>query len=70
MSKPRIAVTIGDPAGIGPEICLNLLSDSSIADLCTPIVFGDANVLRLCAQKTDKPADFKEISSDNLASAT
>ena len=70
MPKPRIAVTMGDPAGIGPEICRDLLTDSSIADLCTPIVFGDANVLRLCAQKTDKPADFKEISSNDLASAT
>ena len=70
MPKPRIAVTMGDPAGIGPEICLDLLSDSSIADLCTPIVFGDANILRLCAQKTDKPSDFKEIISDNLASAS
>lgn len=70
MPKPRIAVTMGDPAGIGPEICLDLLTDSSIADLCTPIVFGDANVLRLCAQKTDKSADFKEISSNDLVSAT
>ena len=26
MPKPRIAITMGDPAGIGPEICLDLLS--------------------------------------------
>ena len=70
LSKPRIAVTMGDPAGIGPEICLDLLTDSSIADLCTPIIFGDANVLRLCAEQTDKSADFKEINADDLASAT
>ena len=49
MTKPRIGVTMGDPAGVGPEICLDLLADSSIADRCTPIVFGDAEVLRLCA---------------------
>ena len=48
MTKPRIGVTMGDPAGVGPEICLDLLADSSIADRCTPIVFGDAEVLRLC----------------------
>ena len=50
MTKPRIGVTMGDPAGVGPEICLDLLADSSIADRCTPIVFGDAEVLRLCFQ--------------------
>ncbi len=44
--RPRIAVTLGDPAGIGPEICLHLLNDASITALCTPIVFGDAGVLK------------------------
>jgi 4-hydroxythreonine-4-phosphate dehydrogenase len=40
---------MGDPAGIGPEICLHLLNDPAIAALCTPIVFGDASVLRRVA---------------------
>ena len=35
MSLPRIAVTMGDPAGIGPEVCLDLLADSGIAAQCT-----------------------------------
>ena len=34
---------MGDPAGIGPEICLDLLNDSEISDLCSPIVFGDSS---------------------------
>lgn len=68
MSKPRIAVTMGDPAGVGPEICLDLLDDSSIAQLCAPIVFGDAEVLRLCAERTGKPSTFQEVSKDNLRS--
>ncbi|MEI6861167.1 MAG: 4-hydroxythreonine-4-phosphate dehydrogenase PdxA [Verrucomicrobiota bacterium] len=46
---PRIAVTMGDPAGIGPEICLHLLNDTGLAHLCTPVVFGDAGVLRRVA---------------------
>ena len=70
MTKPRIAITMGDPAGIGPEICLDLLSDSSLAEICTPIVFGDAEVLRRCAEQTKKPSDFTEIGRDNLESAT
>ena len=40
---------MGDPAGIGPEICLHLLNQPDIADACVPIVFGDAGVLRRVA---------------------
>lgn len=42
---------MGDPAGIGPELCLRLLRDTEIAKICVPIVFGDAGVLRRVAQK-------------------
>jgi 4-hydroxythreonine-4-phosphate dehydrogenase len=48
-SRPRIAVTMGDPAGVGPEVCLHLLADPAIARECVPIVFGDAAVLRRVA---------------------
>ena len=70
MSKPRIAVTMGDPAGIGPEICLDLLADSSMADRCVPIVFGDAEVLRLCAGQAGKNGDFQVVGKDNLNSTS
>lgn len=49
--KPIIAVTVGDPAGIGPEVCLHLLADQEIARLCTPVVFGDPCVLEKAAQE-------------------
>jgi 4-hydroxythreonine-4-phosphate dehydrogenase len=52
---PRIAVTLGDPAGIGPEICLRLLDDAALAQLCTPIVFGDTGVLRRVADTLKLP---------------
>ncbi|MDF1739609.1 MAG: 4-hydroxythreonine-4-phosphate dehydrogenase PdxA [Verrucomicrobiales bacterium] len=60
MSLPRIAVTMGDPAGVGPEICLDLLSDENVASCCVPIVFGDRSVPEACAEKTGKapPAAF------------
>jgi len=51
MNRPRIAITMGDPAGIGPEICLQLLNHAATAAPCVPIVFGDASVLRRVAQK-------------------
>ncbi len=48
--KPRIAVTMGDPAGVGPELCLRLLQNAEIAAELTPIVFGDAGVLERVAK--------------------
>ena len=66
MPKPRIAITMGDPAGIGPEICLDLLNDPKISNLCSPIVFGDFSVLRSCAEKTNKSFDIIEISESQL----
>lgn len=52
---PRIAVTMGDPAGIGPEICLHLLNDAALTRICTPVVFGDAGVLRRVATLLNLP---------------
>ncbi len=41
MSLPKIAVTIGDPAGVGAEIALNALSDCDLLELAEWIVIGD-----------------------------
>ncbi|MDP7049433.1 MAG: 4-hydroxythreonine-4-phosphate dehydrogenase PdxA [Verrucomicrobiota bacterium] len=49
MILPKIAVTMGDPAGIGPEICLRLLQDEEITRICTPVIFGSAVVLEQAA---------------------
>jgi 4-phospho-D-threonate 3-dehydrogenase / 4-phospho-D-erythronate 3-dehydrogenase len=53
--RPRIAITMGDPAGIGPEICLRLLHEPAIAETCVPVVIGDAGVLRRVAEVTGLP---------------
>ena len=42
---------MGDPAGVGPEICLRLLQNDEIAHLCTPIIFGSAAVLEQAAEQ-------------------
>ncbi|MEQ1841039.1 MAG: 4-hydroxythreonine-4-phosphate dehydrogenase PdxA [Verrucomicrobiales bacterium] len=55
MSLPRIAITMGDPAGIGPEICLQLLNRPELFGDCVPVIFGDAGVLRRVAAKLDLP---------------
>jgi 4-hydroxythreonine-4-phosphate dehydrogenase len=45
-SKPRVAIALGDPAGIGPEIALKTALDGSVRALCVPVLFGDPEVLR------------------------
>lgn len=44
--KPILAITMGDPAGIGPEIVVRALSHESTYQKCRPIVTGDAKVMR------------------------
>jgi 4-hydroxythreonine-4-phosphate dehydrogenase len=38
---PRIAITAGDPAGIGPEIADKAARDSRVLDTCVPIVYAE-----------------------------
>lgn len=38
--KPRVAITVGDPAGIGPEIAARAASDSRVLDVCEPVLYG------------------------------
>ena len=44
--KPVLGLTMGDPAGIGPEICLRALRHEGVLSRCVPVLFGDASVLR------------------------
>ena len=43
-TKPVLGLTSGDPAGIGPEICLRALSEPAVLGHGTPVLFGDAAV--------------------------
>ena len=61
MSLPKIAVTMGDPAGIGPEVCLHLLQNKEIAEQCVPIIFGDKVVLEQSADQCNLPEPEKYI---------
>jgi 4-hydroxythreonine-4-phosphate dehydrogenase len=40
MSLPKIALTVGDPAGIGPEIVAKAAADASVLAVCEPVVFA------------------------------
>ena len=41
--KPRVAITVGDPAGIGPEIAARAAADPSVLDVCEPVIYAPDN---------------------------
>jgi 4-hydroxythreonine-4-phosphate dehydrogenase len=45
MSRPKVAIALGDPAGIGPEIALKAAVDQRVLSICEPILVGDAQAL-------------------------
>lgn len=46
MERKRIAITMGDPAGIGPEVVVKALANEEIYEKCIPVVVGDYEALR------------------------
>ena len=38
--RPRIAITVGDPAGIGPEIAAKAAADERVLEVCEPVLYG------------------------------
>ncbi len=42
MTGPRIAITMGDPAGVGPEVVMKSLAHPEVYAECRPLVIGDA----------------------------
>src|SRR5206468_5727895 len=70
MSLPRIAITMGDPAGIGPELCLRLLADERVRAFCVPIVFGDMGTLMTVAHSLGWPQPHPDDVVHIVSSAT
>jgi 4-hydroxythreonine-4-phosphate dehydrogenase len=48
-TRPLLALTLGDPAGIGPEIILKALADETVYQRCRPLVIGDLRILERAA---------------------
>ena len=44
--RPIIGISMGDPAGIGPEIIASALARDAVHDLCRPVVIGDSSVMK------------------------
>ena len=44
--RPILAITMGDPAGIGPEIAVRALADVDTYRVCRPLIVGDVSVMQ------------------------
>jgi len=49
-SKPVLGITMGDPAGVGPEIIIKSLAGGKVFKYCNPLVIGDARVIKKAQQ--------------------
>jgi len=67
-TKPRIAIAIGDPAGIGPEIALKAALNSGVREFCDPVIVGDIEVLARYAHTLRKkpPENIVDLGAMNV----
>ncbi|MDP4533512.1 4-hydroxythreonine-4-phosphate dehydrogenase PdxA [Marinobacter salarius] len=58
---PIVAIAIGDPAGIGPEVTVKALLDPSVYELCCPVVVGSSQVIKNTLSLLKKNIEIREI---------
>ena len=61
---------MGDPAGVGPEICLDLLNDPEILNTCQPVIFGDLTILKACARQTGKVLNTPALQLEEITDSS
>jgi 4-hydroxythreonine-4-phosphate dehydrogenase len=61
--KPLIVITMGDPAGIGPEIIAKVIDSGEIFPLCRPVVIGDAGVMKKLIEEMRLSVTVNSIAS-------
>ncbi|WP_165230356.1 4-hydroxythreonine-4-phosphate dehydrogenase PdxA [Aquisphaera insulae] len=65
--RPRVALTMGDVAGIGPEVIARAWSDPVLHRLCAPLVIGDPGVMRRAIALVGATAEVATISDPGEA---
>ena len=61
--KPIVGITMGDPAGIGPEITAKAVVSPEIRGVCRPVIIGDERVARKALRKEKVDFSVRSISS-------
>jgi 4-phospho-D-threonate 3-dehydrogenase / 4-phospho-D-erythronate 3-dehydrogenase len=69
-ARPRVAITMGDAAGIGPEITVKSLADPSAFTYGIPLVLGDARVLERAMDATGVRLPIRRLRSAAEAEGT
>jgi 4-phospho-D-threonate 3-dehydrogenase / 4-phospho-D-erythronate 3-dehydrogenase len=61
--KPVIGITMGDPAGVGPELCLRMLRSPDVLARCIPVVFGSYPLLARVAESAglEEPSEVMPV---------
>ncbi|MGA2799017.1 MAG: 4-hydroxythreonine-4-phosphate dehydrogenase PdxA, partial [Thermoguttaceae bacterium] len=65
--RPLIALTMGDPAGIGPEIIVGAWTETVVHEWCRPMVVGNAEILRRAVALWQRSVKVEEIDSPDSA---
>ncbi len=60
-SRPVVAITLGDPSSVGPEIVVKALASGGLTDVCVPVVVGDARFVRRALGTTGVVLDVSVI---------
>ena len=61
---PRIGITMGDPAGIGPEVVLKAVAEEEVRSVCIPVIIGDAQLLAHTARTLDLQSGYDIVRAD------
>src|SRR5206468_3515868 len=59
--RPLLAITMGDPAGVGPEVTVKALAAPELYAVARPLVIGDARVLREAARVAGITAEIRDV---------
>lgn len=68
--KPTIAITTGDPAGIGPEISIKAALDPAVRAACRPVLVSDTAILRRHADACGISVELAPVGAIEAATAT
>ena len=63
-ARPRVGITMGDPAGIGPEVVLKAVAEPEVLSVCQPVIVGDAQLLAHTARKLDLQCGYPIVRRD------
>jgi 4-phospho-D-threonate 3-dehydrogenase / 4-phospho-D-erythronate 3-dehydrogenase len=69
MSHPLIAITMGDAAGVGPEVIMKSLGHTDILNWCRPLVIGDAERLRAAGRIVGSPLTVRAVADAEIETA-